>query len=123
MAKPHKHFTGPKVLKVEQLSGLDDAIRGFYNTFMQAVEPDLLTTALDSLEAKYATETPEQRTQRAHRYNHAYNLFMTAYTHAVQQWQADIEFYRKQAATQAAKQQEATDRAAADDIADSLANA
>ncbi len=121
MAKTRKQFTGPKVLQVEQLSGLDDAIRDFYNTFMQAVEPDLMTTALDSLEAKYAGETPEQRTQRAHRYNHAYNLFMTAYTHSVQQWQSDIDFYRKQAVTQAAKQQEATDRAAADDIADSLA--
>lgn len=116
-----KKFTGPNVLKVQQLSGLDDSIREFYNAFMRAVEPDLQTTELDKLDAKYAGETPAQRTQRAHRYNHAYNLFMTAHTFAVQMWQSDIEFYRKKGAAEATKTQEATDRAAADSLVDSLA--
>ncbi|HRH93317.1 MAG TPA: hypothetical protein PKV72_02170 [Candidatus Peribacteria bacterium] len=117
MASKHKRFTGPQVLKVEQLSGLDASIREFFDTFMKAVEPDLMTGNIATLDAKYANETAEQKKARALRYEHAYNLFMATFTFTVQQWQSELEFYRKAAMTDAAIKAEAEDKAKADQVA------
>jgi hypothetical protein len=120
MKPKHKKFTGPQVLKVEQLSGLDASIREFFNDFMRCVEPDLMTTNVPLLDAKYANETEESRNERSMRYNHAYNLFMATFTFTVQQWQSDIEHYRKQALASDAVQAEAADKAKAAEVAASL---
>ncbi len=117
---PKKQFTGPKVRRVQQLSGLDDAIREFYDTFMQSVEPDLVTKNIAGLDEKYKNETPEQRKDRSMRYNHAYNLFVAAYTYSVQCWQSDIEFYRKRDEDEKSAVAEAEDHAKAEAIAATL---
>jgi hypothetical protein len=117
---PKKEFTGPRADNVKQLSGLDDAIRAFYDTFMTSVEPDLTTKNIQNVDEKYANETPEERKKRAQRYNHAYNLFVAAYTFSVQCWQSDLEYYYRQAQATGAAKAEAADRAKADDIAASL---
>jgi hypothetical protein len=116
----HKQFTGPQVEKVKQLSGLDDSIREFYNTFMETIEPDLTIANMQTLDTKYANETEKEREERAMRYNHAYELFQAAFTYFIGQWQSDLEYYRQLAAAAAKQQADAEDKARLNDITQSL---
>lgn len=46
-----------------------------YNEIMRQIEPDLLSTAVGGLAAKYAGETAEQRQHRHDKYEQAYRTF------------------------------------------------
>ncbi len=108
--KPTKRFVGPLADKVEQLSGLDDTIRDFYDVFMAAVEPDLMTKNIGQIDEKYPNESEQSRKERAERYAQAYSLFLIAFTHAVEQWQADLDFYAKSAIAQTKQKTEAKEQ-------------
>jgi len=49
--------------------------RQLYDSIMREIEPDLLTTNLDTLDAKYAGESEAQKAERMQRYQAAYAKF------------------------------------------------
>lgn len=63
--------TLPETLPPEILSDP----KKFYDFVMGAIEPDLLTEKIHTLDEKYAGETEEDRAIRYEKYEYAYQLF------------------------------------------------
>jgi hypothetical protein len=57
-------------LKVDPAGKLNP--REVYDALMSEIEPDLVTSAIPTLKAKYKKETPAQKQARAIRYKNAY---------------------------------------------------
>ena len=56
----------------QQPSGLTASTEDVYNLLMYAIEPDLTTFMLPTLEEKYKNETAEQKTERTAKYSAAF---------------------------------------------------
>lgn len=50
-----------------------------YDYIMNGIEPDLVSSAVGTLEEKYKNETPEQKEQRKERYDNAYAEYEKRY--------------------------------------------
>jgi len=77
----------PSVLTGEQL----------YNQIMEAIEPDLLTTAIVGLDEKYKGETAEQKAARLERYRKAYETYDQKFQENHTAWYAEWAQYKKRA--------------------------
>lgn len=77
-----------------------------YDLLMGQIEPELVSSVVDTLKAKYAGESPEQATARAARYSKAF----AAYDKRLAQYITDLHRVIHQYARTAAKSLEVTGR-------------
>lgn len=68
-----------------------------YDGIMATIEPDLVTTARATLDAKYRGETPEQRKTRLDRYNTAFEEYERRYARFIEDLHAQSAAQLKRA--------------------------
>ncbi|MFH1670438.1 MAG: hypothetical protein ABIA92_02530 [Patescibacteria group bacterium] len=68
-----------------------------YDSLMERIEPELVSSQVPLLEEKYKGETPEQRKERAERYKNAYKAFMKSFGLYMIDLNQKIGAYRKEA--------------------------
>jgi hypothetical protein len=68
-----------------------------YDRIMGAIDPELVTSALPTLAATYAAETPEQAAARAARYTAAFAEYERQFQAYGAQWQFQFTQYQRQA--------------------------
>src|SRR3989339_880578 len=68
-----------------------------YNALMSKIEPELTTEGLKTLEAKYPSETPEQKKERIDRYNAAFEAYDKALEVYMSDLRKQVDGYRKAA--------------------------
>ncbi len=61
-----------------------------YNMLMSAIEPDLLTDNLSTLEEKHGNENADERRERMQRYQAALALYDERFTELMTRWKNDI---------------------------------
>ena len=64
---------------------------------MGSIEPDLLSTNVENLAAKYETQTPEERDADAERYRSAFDEYERQFAEYQQQWDRQLNTYKHQA--------------------------
>ncbi len=67
--------------------------RVLYDQIMETIEPELMTSALQTLTEKYAQETPEERKKRALRYAKAYKQYHEAFASYMSALQRAIKHF------------------------------
>ncbi len=68
-----------------------------YNMLMAGIEPELLTSALPGLTAKYANETPAEKEQRDARYKRAFELYEKAFVAYLTDIQTQAHAFHREA--------------------------
>ena len=68
-----------------------------YDRIMGQIEPDLLSTSVDTLTEKYAQESPEERAVRSQRYRAALTAYEAQLATYQQQWDEQLRTYKRQA--------------------------
>ena len=68
-----------------------------YNQLMRDIEPDLTTDQLPLLTERYASETPEEATDRKNRYKNAYEKYDGVFHEYIKSLTEQVHVYRKQA--------------------------
>ena len=91
-----------------QEGGSDSVADALYAEYMREHEPDLLDENIDTLDAKYAGESPKDKAARQARYEQA----LAGYEAMVNELAADLKAQNIQARRKALKAQEAKDTAA-----------
>ena len=91
-----------------QESGSDTVADALYAEYMREHEPDLLDENIDTLDAKYAAESPKEKAAREARYEQA----LAGYDAMVNELAADLKSQNIQARRKALKAQEAKETAA-----------
>ncbi len=85
---------------------------GFYDAIMSLIEPELISTQLPLLEARYAGETPEQQEARQARYEAAFAEFDSRAAEEIAKLEHDVHDYRtasQKEMEEANRQQESAD--------------
>lgn len=67
--------------------------REVYDMIMKEIEPDLQSTIVDTLDAKYAGESTEDKQKRMVRYQQAFEKYQAAYKEHCQKRKGDIRVY------------------------------
>ncbi|MDD5470219.1 MAG: hypothetical protein PHO92_05485 [Candidatus Peribacteraceae bacterium] len=91
-----------------QEGGSDSVADALYAEYMREHEPDLLDENIDTLDAKYAGESPEEKAARQARYEKA----LAGYEAMVSELAEDLNEQNRQARRKALKVQEAKATAA-----------
>ena len=84
----------------------------FYDALMAQIEPDLVSTQLPLLEARYAGETPEQKEARQARYDAAFEEFDRRSAVEMSKLEQDVHAYKvttMREAEAASRQEEVAD--------------
>lgn len=84
----------------------------FYDALMAQIEPDLVSTQLPLLEARYAGETPEQKEVRQARYDAAFEEFDRRSAVEMAKLEQDVHTYKissMREMEQASRVEESTD--------------
>jgi hypothetical protein len=68
-----------------------------YDFLMAKIEPDLVSAAIPTLNAKYKNETPDQRKARGERYKTAFERYDTAYRAYMDGMKAGVTQFQHQA--------------------------
>lgn len=66
-----------------------------YDALMGQIEPELVTSNLDTLDEKYVGETPEARKERYARYDAAYAAYDEAFESWVTELKTSVTQYRR----------------------------
>ena len=66
-----------------------------YNQIMSQIEPELVTTVLPALPAKYANETQEERDARMERYKKAFIAYEKAHKEFLMSQESTVRVYKK----------------------------
>ncbi len=90
-----------------------------YNLLMAEIEPDLLLEKIPGLDAKYASETPEEKEARMKRYEAAYKKFDDEFN----KFMADVDGKVRTSKREALKNKEEDARQQEQHDIDSLASA
>ena len=67
-----------------------DAVAILFDLLMGQVEPDLVSTEVDTLDARYANETPEDRKLRGERYAEALRIVDAQMSEILGLWKGEI---------------------------------
>jgi len=74
-----------------QIPGGDEV----YDRLMSAIEPDLVTAVLPTLEQKYANETQQERDVRMERYKKAFLAYQKAHAEFLMSQEGQVRGYKK----------------------------
>ncbi len=66
-----------------------------YDSIMSRIEPELVLTNLEELDAPYADETEDERSLRYERYGKAFVKYREAYTAWIQSLSSAVSAYKK----------------------------
>ena len=72
-----------------------------YDSIMQEIEPELMSTVIPTLEEKYQNETPEEAKVRKARYDKAFAEYDKRYAAYMTKVEGQVKNLRKQALKQA----------------------
>lgn len=84
----------------------------FYDALMAQIEPDLVSTQLPLLEARYVGETPEQQQARQDRYDAAFAEFDRRSAEEISKLDRDVQEYKsasQKEMEQASREEESVD--------------
>lgn len=68
-----------------------------YDSLMAAIEPDLLSTNIDTLNEKYKDESDEENKARCERYTHAFDAYDSAYAKWEMDMNTQVNMHRRRA--------------------------
>lgn len=68
-----------------------------YDAIMREIEPDLVTSAIAGLTAKYANETAEEKQERLDRYRSAYETYDEIYADWLKKFKEQVSEFKKNA--------------------------
>lgn len=93
-----------------------------YDTLMETIEPDLMSTNIQTLDEKYAHETPEKRTKRMERYVASFEIFDECLADLADEFDATAWAIMKEMNAVAVEESDKEDKNAITDIEQQLSN-
>lgn len=90
--------------------------RELYDAIMGQIEPELTTAGLATLDQLYADETPEQKKQRAARYNAAFAEYEKRFKQYNTDWLGQFTAFQRQALASVESIDRADDEKANEDL-------
>lgn len=94
--------------------------RDLYDTIMGAIEPELTTAGMQTLDAKYKGETKEQLVSRQARYDIAFAQYNKAYAGYIEALSAQATRYSKEAFAKAELEHRAEDEQSLDALSQAI---
>ncbi len=91
-----------------------------YDSIMGAIEPELVSSKLPFAADAFAAETPEQRAERAQRYQAAFDEYDRRFAAYQDQWNQELRTYKRHAMTFIEEKAQAEDENAMASIESSL---
>ena len=100
-----------------QLTTTIPTAEDLHDAIMGAIEPDLLTSNIHTLDEKYAGESEEEKALRMERYKKAFTKYNEVYEKWISSLHSQVSEYKAGIVEKAVVQSNAEDDALADDIA------
>mgnify|MGYP001199310590 CR=1 FL=1 len=94
-----------------------------YDAIMGGIEPDLLSTNIDTLDEKYAGESEEEQAERMERYKKAFIEYQKQYAEYRDAQKGEIRVFSKSLMGSVEQKSDSSDASAIDDIESAISNA
>lgn len=108
-------FTGVPPVPPPVLSGQE-----LYDTIMRDIEPDLLSSNVETLAVAYETQSPEEKAERADRYRQAFAEYERRLAQYQLQWDMQLSAYKRQAISYIEHQSQSNEAAELQNIESSI---